>query len=239
MSVKKHIPNAITSMNLLSGVLGVIVSLEGHVETGFLLMLAAGGFDFLDGFAARLLKVTSEIGKELDSLSDLVSFGVLPAVMMYEVMAMGGIGWPRFLVLVLPVFSGLRLAKFNTDSRQSSSFIGLPTPAAALLSGSLALFLLKSGALSAGLLSIVLPLVAAVLSALEVSEIPMFSMKIKKGGALFDIKRTVFFSVSAIMVIITVMLNLHWSVALVLIFGFYILENLLFALAPNSSPNEP
>ena len=78
-----------------------------------------------------------------------------------------------------------------------------------------------------------------VLSALEVSEIPMFSMKIKKGGALFDIKRTVFFSVSAIMVIITVMLNLHWSFALVLIFGFYILENLLFALAPNSSLNEP
>lgn len=139
MSVKKHIPNAITSMNLLSGVLGVIAALEGHVETGFLLMLAAGGFDFLDGFAARLLRVTSEIGKELDSLSDLLSFGVLPAVMMYEVMAMGGIGWPRFLVLVLPVFSGLRLAKFNTDSRQSSSFIGLPTPAAALLSGSLAL----------------------------------------------------------------------------------------------------
>ena len=141
MSIKKHIPNTITSMNLLSGVLGVIFTLEGRIDIAFLLMLAAAVFDFFDGFAARLLHSYSDIGKELDSLADMVSFGVLPSIMLYKTMDIAGAGWTKYIVLILAVFSGLRLAKFNIDERQTSSFLGLATPSSAIICGSLAYFI--------------------------------------------------------------------------------------------------
>ena len=97
-------------MNLLSGILGVIFALQGNIQTAFILMLAAACFDFCDGLAARLLGAYSEVGKELDSLSDLVSFGVLPAIMLY--CATGSCGWICYIPLIIAVFSALRLAKF-------------------------------------------------------------------------------------------------------------------------------
>ena len=156
MGIVKNIPNTITSMNLLCGVLGVIASLNGRLELAFVLMISAAAFDFCDGLAARLLKAYSnqsgqrsadhgggavpdsavllkaysEIGKELDSLADDVSFGVLPAVMLFSVSGTD-IVVLKYLPLLLAVFSALRLAKFNLDERQHDSFIGLPTPAAA------------------------------------------------------------------------------------------------------------
>ena len=115
MRIVKHIPNTITSMNLISGTLGVIFTLQGHIEIAFPLMLLAAVFDFFDGFAARLLKAYSEIGKELDSLADMVSFGVLPSIMMYETMSdtceVGTLYFARYIPLVMAAFSALRLAK--------------------------------------------------------------------------------------------------------------------------------
>lgn len=241
MSIKKHIPNTITSMNLLSGVLGVIFTLEGRIDIAFLLMLAASVFDFFDGFAARLLHSYSDIGKELDSLADMVSFGVLPSIMLYKTMDIAGAGWTKYIVLILAVFSGLRLAKFNIDERQTSSFLGLATPSSAIICGSLAYFIQatdKSWTSTIAGSAWILPLLSIILAALLVSEIPMFSMKIKKGGKFLDTKRTVFFSVAVICLVITLVLQANWSFALLLIFLFYIVENCVFALVPNSCPDE-
>lgn len=241
MSIKQYIPNTITSMNLLSGVLGVIFTLEGRIDIAFLLMLAASVFDFCDGFAARLLHSYSDIGKELDSLADMVSFGVLPSLMLYKTMDIAGAGWTKYLVLILAVFSGLRLAKFNIDERQTSSFLGLATPSAAIICGSLTYFIQATQRpwtqVIAGS-SWILPLLAVILAALLVSEIPMFSMKIKKGGKFLDTKRTVFFSVAAICLVVTFVLRANWSLALLLVFLFYIVENCVFGLIPNSCPDE-
>ena len=155
MQIVKHIPNSITSMNLVSGSIGVIFCLSGDVRTAFVLMIASAVFDFFDGFAARMLGAYSEIGKELDSLADMVSFGLLPALMLHETMVLSGTAgtlsstagtlsgtgnWISWLPLVLAAFSALRLAKFNLDERQHDSFIGLPTPAAAMICGSLAYY---------------------------------------------------------------------------------------------------
>ena len=139
MRIVKHIPNTITSTNLLCGVLGVICTLKGSLDTAFILMLAAAVCDFCDGLAARLLKAYSELGKQLDSLADMVSFGVLPSLMMYSLMVQAqGDSWICYVPLLIAVFSALRLAKFNIDERQSDSFIGLATPACAIICGSFA-----------------------------------------------------------------------------------------------------
>lgn len=233
MGVVRHIPNSITSMNLLSGVMGVIFTLKGRPDIAFPLMLAAAVFDFCDGLAARLLHAYSDIGKELDSLADMVSFGVLPSLMLYK--AKDGVtpAWIAFIPLFLAAMSALRLAKFNIDERQSLNFIGLPTPSAAMICGSLAYFISRT---PDGILAgwargpIFIPLVAIVLGLLLVSEIPMFGMKIKKGNTLLDIKRTAFFSIAAICLVITAVLRLDWSFAVLLIFSVYILENCIFAL---------
>ena len=139
----KHVPNLITSLNLAAGFIAIIFALEGSLATASWLVLAAMIFDFLDGFSARLLKAYSLLGKELDSLADIVSFGVAPAVIIYRLLCMvsdisitstGGI--LPFLILfspvIMPICAGLRLAKFNNDETQKTSFKGLPTPANAL-----------------------------------------------------------------------------------------------------------
>ena len=123
MSLKKYIPNTITALNLACGVLGVVFALDGRIELAFALMLAAALFDFCDGLAARVLGAYSDMGKELDSLADVVSFGVLPAVMMHRTMVLctWSHGWICYLPLIFAVFAGLRLARFNVDERQHSA----------------------------------------------------------------------------------------------------------------------
>lgn len=137
--MRKHIPNILTCMNLIVGVLGCISIVKGDLWNAFYFVGLAALFDFLDGFAARILNVKSEIGKELDSLADMVSFGLLPALYMYENLVLVEAS-PRILsyigILIAP-FSALRLAKFNLDVRQNDQFLGLPTPANALLITSL------------------------------------------------------------------------------------------------------
>jgi CDP-diacylglycerol---serine O-phosphatidyltransferase len=133
MNIVKHIPNALTCGNLLCGCVGIILILENAPIPAAYFVWIACLFDFLDGFAARGLKVSSPIGKELDSLADMVSFGVLPALTMYQWLDQSALPpFIPFTALLIAVFSALRLAKFNIDENQKDSFIGLPTPANAL-----------------------------------------------------------------------------------------------------------
>ena len=210
-------------MNLLSGSIGVICALGGRPDMAFILMIAAAVFDFADGLAARLLKVVSPLGKELDSLSDMVSFGLLPAVMLCALM-FGFSGIPLFLALM----SALRLAKFNTDERQSDNFIGLPTPSSAMIAGSFAYFVYRcpdSILAKVAATSFAVPIIAVVLGLLLVSEIPMFGMKIKHGSHLLDAKRIVFLAAAVVILVLTLVLGEDWSLAVLGIFVFYILEN--------------
>ena len=124
MNIIKHIPNTITSMNLLCGVMGVIFTFQGKFDIAFYMMLAGALCDFCDGLAARALKAYSELGKQLDSLADMVSFGTLPALILHRLMleTQGESVW-CYIPLLIAVFSALRLAKFNIDERQSENFI--------------------------------------------------------------------------------------------------------------------
>ena len=230
MALTKHIPNAITSMNLLSGILGVIFTLEGRLEWALPLMVLAAVFDFCDGLAARLLGAYSPIGKELDSLADLVSFGVLPALMLYKVQPEGAPVLLLFLPLFVAVMSAVRLAKFNVDERQTLDFLGLPTPSCAMVCGSLASFLSLQGGVPEGAGVWLLDAVAVLLGLLLVSEVPMFGMKIKKGHKLLDTKRIAFLVLAVACVLAVVLLKQHWSLAVLAVFSVYIVENLLAAL---------
>ena len=230
----KHIPDTITSMNLLSGLMGVIFTMEGHLEYAFPLMLLAAVFDFCDGLAARLLDAYSPIGKELDSLADLVSFGVLPSLMLFKTMQLAGCcGFLSYVPLFLAIMSALRLARFNVDLRQGSDFIEVATPTAAMLCGSLTYFIavhpgtfLDAWAGS----SWFLPALSVILGLLLVSEIPMFGMKIGKGHRLLDTKRVVFLILAAVCILATVLLHMDWSLAVLSVFCIYIAENLVVAV---------
>lgn len=233
MQIIKHIPNTITSMNLLCGALGVIFTFKGAFDIAFYLMLAAAVCDFCDGLSARMLNAYSPMGKELDSLADIVSFGLLPSLMLHVLMVeANGEGWLSYTPLLIAVFSGLRLAKFNIDDRQTENFIGLPTPACALLCGSFAYYVsndpssvLYSWAGS----SIFIPVSSLLLSLLLVSEIPMFSMKFKKKmkeGTPIHKQRVGFAGVVFVAVILTILLGLNWSMTVILSFASYIVMNL-------------
>ena len=231
MSFTKHIPNTITSMNLLCGAMGVIWALQGRMTLAFVFMLLAAVFDFCDGLAARLLKAYSPIGKELDSLCDMVSFGLLPSLILVASMHYNGCtGWPIYLPLFLAVMSALRLAKFNIDERQTLDFLGVPTPSASIICGALGCYIRMEPA--SGLAAWAgtpwfLPAVALVLGLLLVSEIPMFGMKVKKGHKLLDAKRIVFLAVAAAVLVVTIVLDAHFCMAVLVIFSFYLLENLV------------
>ena len=143
MKLIKNLPNAVTCCNLLAGAAAVMMAAEGHFRYALLLIIAGAVFDFLDGLTARALKVQSPIGKELDSLADCITFGLAPSVMLMQTIRLQteasnyAWGWWSAVALLMAAFSALRLAKFNTDERQTSSFIGLATPANALFWASL------------------------------------------------------------------------------------------------------
>jgi CDP-diacylglycerol---serine O-phosphatidyltransferase len=143
MWIKKAIPNIITILNLLSGSLAIVFIFRGNLAGAALLILAASVLDFLDGFTARILNAYSKIGKELDSLADLVSFGLAPAFIMFKLLehSAGNAHLIAYLSFLLIAFSALRLAIFNTDEKQSETFSGLPTPANAIFFASFPLIL--------------------------------------------------------------------------------------------------
>ena len=128
MNIKKHIPNALTCGNLLSGCIGIVYAFNGELKMVAFFVLISGVLDFFDGFAARLLNVKSEIGKELDSLADVISFGFLPGVLIFQMLQNLQFGNWSYIGFLITIFSALRLAKFNIDTRQTQDFIGLNTP---------------------------------------------------------------------------------------------------------------
>ncbi len=196
MKIKEHIPNFITLLNLLSGCIAIVFIFKNQLPIASYLIGLAAIFDFLDGFFARLLKVQSPIGKDLDSLADMVSFGLVPGLILFKLIEYssgisvntGFISVVPFLAFLIPLFSALRLAKFNNDKRQTDVFIGLPTPANALLIASFPLILIQQSTLvginllsiqSLFLSTIFLVVIAILLSYLLIAEIQLLSLKFK------------------------------------------------------------
>lgn len=183
--MKQHIPNTVTCLNLFSGCLGIVFAFNGDLIFASYAIFFAALLDFLDGMLARLLKAYSELGKQLDSLADMVSFGVLPSVIIYHLFLatdnISSFTWMSFLAFIIAVFSGLRLAKFNIDTRQSENFIGLPTPANALLIASFPFLLQENNMIFMTYIMnpIALLVFSLIMSLLLISEIPLISLKFK------------------------------------------------------------
>ena len=180
MSIKKHIPNTITCCNLISGCIATYWAFCGNYEMALLFIIIGAVFDFFDGMSARLLGVSSPIGKELDSLADDITFGFAPSAIIFSYLCTFHIHllFVPFLAFVMAAFSALRLAKFNLDERQALGFIGLPTPANALFWGAL---IVGSGDWISTLpYAPYLILLGTFISCyLLIAEIPMFALKFK------------------------------------------------------------
>ncbi|MDX2174308.1 MAG: CDP-alcohol phosphatidyltransferase family protein [Bacteroidota bacterium] len=205
MNIKKNIPNAITCGNLLCGCLAIVKCFEGDLVWAAYLVGIAAVLDFFDGFAARLLKVSSPIGKDLDSLADMVTFGVVPGMVMFQMIKHSMeitylsdiyIGFENktfsdwaYISFLIPIFSAIRLAKFNNDTRQSDSFIGLPTPANAIFICSIPLFIKTDLSFNQCFGSPVLQdyifnkyvlcLVSCLMSLLLIANLPLIALKFK------------------------------------------------------------
>ena len=184
--MKKHIPNTITSLNLISGCIATIFAVTGNPVLALLFIILGAVFDFFDGMTARLLGVSSPIGKELDSLADCVTFGFAPSALIFYMLQIldypGPMEFARpylpYIAFIMAAFSALRLAKFNLDERQTSSFIGLPTPANALFWSSLIVGG-KESLTNCHWSAIIVIILMFVMSYLLIAEIPMFSLKFK------------------------------------------------------------
>ena len=179
--MKKHVPNLLTLCNLLAGCAGVVFAVRGNFSAVLICLMVSEFFDFFDGFSARALGAYSEIGKELDSLADLVSFGLCPSVCLFSWYSIAHPEIPllRWLPFILTAASALRLAKFNIDTRQSTSFLGLATSGCALLLIPLAVYSFYTDGFLHILMGTVwfIPVLAIVFSFLLVCEFPMFSLK--------------------------------------------------------------
>jgi CDP-diacylglycerol--serine O-phosphatidyltransferase len=198
--MKKHIPNAITCANLFTGCIGVVFAFKGNLEIAAYCVLLSGVFDFFDGMVARLLHVKSEIGKQLDSLADMVSFGFLPGVVMFQLLKLSDYSseYLPYLGFIITIFSALRLAKFNIDERQTEDFIGLNTPMNTLFIVSLP-FIAKEYPAIVGS-SIALLAVTAITSFLLVSEIKIFSFKLSDLSWAKNKMKFIFLIVSLILI---------------------------------------
>lgn len=175
--MKRHIPNAITCANLFSGCIGIVFAFKGELQIAAYFVVLSGIFDFFDGMVARLLHVKSAIGKDLDSLADMVSFGFLPGVVMYQLLLKSDYSsdYMPFLGFIITVFSALRLAKFNNDERQTEDFIGLNTPMNTLFIVSLPYIALDYPTVIGSTLLLIA--ITAITSFLLISEIRIFSLK--------------------------------------------------------------
>jgi CDP-diacylglycerol--serine O-phosphatidyltransferase len=211
-----QIPNTLTLLNLFCGSVAVLLALNGYIREGAILVMIGFFFDLSDGMAARLLKAQSTIGKELDSLADLITFGLAPAALLFGIQEHLGQGAPfsltqptgtiilRLLPFLLPVFAGLRLAKFNIDERQSHQFIGLPTPANGLMVLSLPLIMhYQPDSFIINWLSndLFVPIYSVIVSYLMISPLRLYSMKIK-GFNLKENKYTYLFAAISLLLIV-------------------------------------
>ncbi len=198
--MKNQIPNSITILSLILSCLAIIFSFEDKLDIAAYLLIGSCACDYFDGFAARVLKVNNPIGKEIDSLVDMVAFGVAPAILLYQhtklaqaanpIQILTDYPWLFYLVFLIPILSAIRLAKFNIDTRQTTSFIGLAVPAhASFYIFSTILFIHPNLPMVIDVSSLVTPVVsnplimltfAVLLSFMLVAEVPMFSLKVKQ-----------------------------------------------------------
>jgi len=231
----KHFPNAITLLNLVAGCLSIVSAFEGNLQIAGVFILIAAVFDFLDGFTARMIGAYSLLGKELDSLSDVVSFGVAPSMILFHLLKQSfGINphegllsghWLLAIPFLVAAFSSLRLGIFNLDERQTSSFIGLPTPANALFTVGLVFGLNSSWSnifeffTTSPTLLIILIIVQ---SALLVCELPMFSLKLKTLKFSVAYKQILFLLGSLIIIVIFL------KASLILVILWYIILSTFF-----------
>ncbi|TSD66138.1 CDP-diacylglycerol--serine O-phosphatidyltransferase [Inquilinus sp. KBS0705] len=205
--VKKHLPNAITCANLFSGCIGIVFTFQDNLVFAAYAIFLAAIFDFFDGFASRVLQSFSGIGKDLDSLADMVSFGVLPSAIMYELLLQAPqiphvSEWLNFIAFLIPVFSALRLAKFNTDTRQAESFIGLPTPANAILIASIPLIMQQYTGFTRYVLNPYgLSVFIVIMCTMLVAELPLMSLKFKNRDFNKNFYRYLLLLFSAILIL--------------------------------------
>jgi CDP-diacylglycerol--serine O-phosphatidyltransferase len=219
--IKKHVPNFITCLNLFSGCVAVLLAFKGNYQSAFIAILVAAIFDFFDGFAARLLKAYSPMGKELDSLADMVSFGLAPGIIVFSLLSEANINeWLPYVAFLIPIFSGLRLAKFNIDERQTSSFIGMPTPANAIFWGGLTTSFAPFLTSNVWLLIVL----TVLFSYLLVAEIPMFALKVKNLAWKDNQIQYVFLTITI------VLLGVFQLNAFAPIIGWYILLSVITAV---------
>ena len=214
--MKKHIPNTITCCNLVSGCVATVFALSGDASMALLWIVIGAVFDFFDGMSARLLGVSSPIGKELDSLADDVTFGVAPSAIVFQWLAaqFATASFPLasylpFVAFVMAAFSALRLAKFNLDERQTNSFIGLPTPANALFWGALIVGIGDQlAALPYGVCGVIAMLFVS--SYLLVAELPLFALKFKHWGWSGNEVKYIFVLTSVALIVCSLLLG--WGV---------------------------
>ncbi|HVW14186.1 MAG TPA: CDP-alcohol phosphatidyltransferase family protein [Mucilaginibacter sp.] len=230
--IRKHLPNAITCANLFSGCVGIVFTFQENLIFAAYALFLAAIFDFFDGFASRVLRSFSGIGKDLDSLADMVSFGFLPSAILYELFLQSHqiphVGfYLNFAAFLIAVFSGLRLAKFNVDTRQAESFIGLPTPTNAILIASLPFILNRHPAFAPYILNqYALIGFTLVMCALLVSEIPLMSLKFKNTDFNRNIYRYLLLLFSAILI-----LFLNFTAIPVIVFIYIALSIIQFKFA--------
>ncbi|WP_372755715.1 phosphatidylcholine/phosphatidylserine synthase [Labilibaculum sp.] len=243
----KHIPNTITCLNLLSGCIAILLAMEGYLVGASILIFVASIFDFSDGLAARVLHAYSPMGKELDSMADMISFGFAPGVIALAYVKAAVLGsvsadiipteltysqWALLLsAFIIPIFSALRLAKFNIDTRQSTSFIGVPTPANAMFWASLPLVMhFGNYPTIEGWLANPFVLLAAILvtSYLLVTEVPMFALKVKNLSWKDNKLRYLF-----LMTLVVIAILLKWLVVPLILFVY-----IIFSLIDNMSNKE-
>ncbi len=234
--MKRHIPNLITLLNLACGTAAIILALEGQWRWAVYLVLAASVFDFLDGFAARMLKAYSKIGKQLDSLADMVSFGVLPAVFIYILFKNLFLNQPvdsgkfyNYLqwvilvsVLLVPAFSAIRLARFNTEEDQGTFFYGLPTPAHALFWTGIFWQMMENGSLFGSPLNLFFMWAIMLIMAFHmILPVPMYSLKFEHFRLRGNLIRYLLLLLSLV-----ILLSVGWG-GLSLVILLYILLSLL------------
>lgn len=227
--LKRNIPNAITCINLLGGVLATMFAVRPfetsgglmHYEWAWLCIVISAVADFFDGFAARLLHVKSDMGKELDSLSDNVSFGVAPAVLMVTMLGQAaGYPWWVWFSLLISAGGALRLAKFNLDTRQTTSFLGLPIPANAMF------WIGYSAAVTSGYGFLALPWVFLPVMLLEVwlmnSELPLISLKFQNWSWGDNLGRWLLIGGSVALLAVCGVAGLMWVVLYYIILSLFL-----------------
>jgi CDP-diacylglycerol--serine O-phosphatidyltransferase len=267
MAIKKQIPNLFTAGNLIGGILAIIFSLTGKIELAPYCIFISAFCDFLDGFLARLLKVQSELGKQLDSLADMVTFGVAPGIMVYVMIDQpyleyflhqdylpsswslpAYVDYLKYAAFLIPVFALFRLAKFNLDTRQSDSFIGVPTPAVTIFFAVMPLLIFNAcqniqpgeNILENDQFRLAefisnpwfLAISSLIFSLLMVSEIPLFALKFKKFGWKGNEIRWIFLTLAVVMLATL----FFWAIPLIII--LYVILSLINTQFTKHKKNE-